>query len=58
MKIRDLYVVCVKSIHDKDTFYIFRSNGIEVKIVLINGEIKSNKELTELELDYIKKNLV
>jgi len=58
MKIRDLCVVCVKSIHDKDTFYIFRSTGVEVTIVLSNDKIKSNKELTELELDYIKQNLI
>lgn len=58
MKIKDLYVVCVKSIHDKDTFYIFRANGIEVTIVLSGDKIKSNKELTELEFDYIKQNLV
>ncbi|WP_264550474.1 hypothetical protein [Flavobacterium sp. N2820] len=57
MKIKDLYVVCVKSIHDEDTFYIFRANGIEVKIILSGDKIKSNKELTELELDYINTNL-
>ena len=58
MKIRDLYVLCVKSIHEEDTFYIFRSNGVEVKIVLSNDKVKSNKELTELELNYIKDNLL
>ena len=58
MKIRDTVVVCAKSIHDENTFYIFRSTGIEVKIVLSNNKIKSNKELTQLELDFIKHNLI
>lgn len=57
MKIIDLYVVCVASIHDPNTWYIFRANGVEVKIVLIEGKIKSSKGLTELELEYLNNNL-
>lgn len=57
MKIEDLYVVCVASIHDPDTWYIFRANGIEVKIQLVKGMFKSNKILTELEEEYLNNNL-
>ena len=57
MKIVDLNVVCIASIHEANTWYIFRANGIEVKIVLIEGKIKSSKGLTELELEYLNNNL-
>lgn len=57
MKIVDLYVVCVASIHEPNTWYIFRANGVEVKIVIFNSKIKSSKELTELELEYLNNNL-
>ena len=57
MKIVDLYVVCVASIHEANTWYIFRANGIEVKILILDGKIKSSKALTELELEYLNNNL-
>lgn len=57
MEILNLEVVCCSSLTDSNTWFIFRANGIEVKIVLLNNQFKSNKELTNLEVEYLNTNL-
>lgn len=57
MKIEDLEVVCCSSVNDPNTWYIFRANGVEVKIVLVESRFKANKELTNLEVEYLNNNL-
>jgi hypothetical protein len=57
MKIKDLDVVCIDSINDPQTWYIFRTNGVEVKIERIDGKLKSNRKLTDLEIEYLNNNL-
>jgi hypothetical protein len=57
MKILNLEVVCCDSLTESNTWYIFRANGIEVKIVLLNNQFKANKELTDLEVEYLNNNL-
>lgn len=50
-------VVCTPSINDSNTWFIFRENGIEVKIVLIDGEFRTSRKLTYIEIEYLKTNL-
>ena len=57
MKIEGLEVICCSSITEPSTWYIFRLNGIEVKIVFDGNQFKSNKELTNLEIEYLNNNL-
>jgi len=57
MKIEDLEVVCCSSVNDPNTWYIFRANGVEVKIVLVESRFKANKELKNLEVEYLNNNL-
>ena len=57
MKIEGLEVICCSSFTEPNTWYIFRANGIEVKIVLIGNQFKANKELTDLEIEYLNNNL-
>ena len=57
MKIQYLEVVCCCSINEENTWYFFRTNGVEVKLVLVKGQFKSNKELTNLEVEYLNNNL-
>jgi hypothetical protein len=57
MKIEDLDVLCIDSINDPQTWYIFRANGVEVKIERIDGKLKSNRKLTDLETEYLNNNL-
>lgn len=57
MKIEDVYVVCVASINEANTWYIFRANGVEVKITLENQGFKTDRILTDLEIEYLNNNL-
>jgi hypothetical protein len=57
MKIEDLEVVCCSSVNDPNTWYIFRANSVEVKIVLVEKQFKANKEFTDLEIEYLNNNL-
>lgn len=50
-------VVVCSSFSEPNTWYIFRANGLEVKIVLVENQFKSNKELTNLEIEYLNNNL-
>lgn len=57
MNSEDDYVVCAPSLQEDNTWFIFRNNGVEVKIELVNGIFKTNKVLTELEIEYLNYNL-
>jgi hypothetical protein len=57
MENETLEVVCIASIHDSNTWYIFRTNGIEVKILLAGDQFKASKELTQKEIEYLYTNL-
>jgi hypothetical protein len=57
MQTETLEVVCAASIQEPNTWYIFRNNGVEVKIELVGGQFKSNKELTDTEIEYLHTNL-
>ena len=58
MKIEYTDVICGSSFMDPNTWFIFRPNGVEIKVVLNETKIASNKELTTLELDFIKHNIL
>jgi len=57
MKIDYNEIVCCSSISEPNTWYLFRPNGIEVVLKLVGNTFKSNKELTDLEVEYLNKNL-
>jgi uncharacterized ubiquitin-like protein YukD len=57
MIINNTEVVCMVSIYETNTWYIFRANGIEVKIVMYGEIFKSDKKLTDLEIEYLENNL-
>lgn len=57
MKIIDEIVVCVQSIQHSQTWFIFRANGVETKIEMIDGRLKSDRKLTDLEIEYLNNNL-
>ena len=58
MKIIQTDIVISSSMNDDNTWYIFRTNGVEVKIEIVNKQIKADKSLTEIEIEYIKNNLL
>jgi len=51
-------VVCCNSLNDVNTWYIFRPNGVEVKIVFIKSQFKPDKKLIHLEIEYLNNNLI
>ena len=57
MKVDYNEIVCCSSISEANTWYLFRPNGVEVVIKLVGNTFKSNKELTDLEVEYLNKNL-
>lgn len=57
MKIIDTDVICVASMHEPNTWHIFRKNGVEITITLDKGKLKSSHELTPLEIEYLNNNL-
>ena len=50
-------VICIDAKESPCTWFIFRSNGVEVKIKLVNGILKTSKVLTDLEIEYLNNNL-
>lgn len=46
-------VAIAPSLSKGNTFYIFRSNGIEIEIELINGKPIANQDLTENETYFL-----
>ncbi len=50
-------VICISSKSTPNTWYIFRNNGVEVTIELVKNYFKSNKQLTDFEIEYLNKNL-
>lgn len=58
MKILYTEILCVESLLHPNTWFLFRPNGIEVTIVINGNNIKSNKELSENEVDYLKHNFL
>lgn len=57
MKIIDECVVCVPSLTVVNTWFIFRENGVEIKVERIKGIIKTDRKLTDLEIEYLDNNL-
>ena len=50
-------VLCAPSIHDENTWFIFRENGVEIKIERIGDNLKADRKLTDLEIEYLNNNL-
>lgn len=50
-------IICVSAVTEENVYYIFRTNGAEVRIEMINNQFKANKELTIPELEYLNNNL-
>lgn len=46
------------SLIDENTFFIFRENGVEVKINLTDNKVFADHELTEDEKTYVNENLL
>ena len=42
-------MTCIDSLNDENTFFIFRDNGVEVKINLTDNKVFADHELTEDE---------
>ena len=51
-------MTCIDSLNDENTFFIFRDNGVEVKINLSNEKVFADHELTEDEKTYVNENLL
>lgn len=51
-------MTCIDSLNDENTFFIFRENGVEVKLNLSNEKVFADHELTEDERTYINENLL
>jgi len=51
-------MTCIDSLIDENTFFIFRDNGVEVKINLSNEKVFADHELTEDEKTYVNENLL
>jgi hypothetical protein len=51
-------ITCIDSLMEELTFFIFRDNGIEVKISTKDNNLNSNYELSEEENEYVKDNLL
>jgi hypothetical protein len=46
------------SLIDENTFFIFRDNGVEVKLNLTDNKVFADHELTEDEKTYVNENLL
>lgn len=46
------------SLIDENTFFIFRENGVEVKINLTDNKVFADHELTDEEKTYVNENLL
>ncbi len=51
-------MTCIDSLNDENTFFIFRDNGVEVKINLSNEKVFADHELTDEEKTYVNENLL
>jgi len=51
-------MTCIDSLNDENTFFIFRDNGVEVKLNLSNEKVFADHELTEDEKTYVNENLL
>ena len=51
-------MTCIDSLNDENTFFIFRDNGVEVKINLSNEKVFADHELTDEENTYVNENLL
>ena len=51
-------MTCIDSLIDENTFFIFRDNGVEVKINLTDNKVFADHELTEDEKTYVNENLL
>jgi hypothetical protein len=51
-------MTCIDSLNDENTFFIFRENGVEVKLNLNDNKVFADHELTEDEKTYINENLL
>ena len=51
-------MTCIDSLIDENTFFIFRDNGVEVKLNLSNEKVFADHELTEDEKTYVNENLL
>jgi len=58
INIEDVGFCIAKSEMDPNTFFIFRDNGIEVKIKYENGSLKRSQALTRKELSYLRINKI
>ena len=58
MKIIKSEVVCINKYASDNIYYIFRNNGVEVTVVIFENDFTVNKNLTDLEIEFIKKNLL
>ena len=58
MKIIEPEVVCINRFASENIYYIFRNNGVEVTVVIFENDFTANKTLTDLEIEFIKKNLL
>ena len=51
-------MTCIDSLNDENTFFIFRENGVEVKLNLNDNKVFADHELTEDEKTYVNENLL
>ena len=51
-------MTCIDSLNDENTFFIFRDNGVEVKLNLYDNKVFADHELTEDEKTYVNENLL
>ena len=51
----NIEVIITPAVLDSGKYFIFRQNGQEVEVKIIDGIIKSNKTLFPYERDYLNK---
>ncbi|WP_440881429.1 hypothetical protein [Tenacibaculum sp. C7A-26P2] len=54
----DQSIVISPSFMKPNTFFIFREDGIQVEIKIVDNTLFRSHKLTELELEYINNNLL
>lgn len=52
-----LKITICNSLNEENCFYIFRENGVEVKIKIIDSKLLTSHKLTEIEKEYLKNNI-
>lgn len=53
-----LKVVICDSLHEENTYFIFRKSGVEVKIQIVGKTTYTTHKLTEIEKEYINSNII